>query len=160
MSSLISFGFFAVAEGIREAVQKPGSSSTTYYCFYTTSVQCSSGVSLPAKLQVYSPFNDIILEDNTVVFAIFRAYFLPTQNSTILLDALHFCALPGDPKDDDYEASHLPDCPIPFVIGVGSVPFRHEMLSDKVSKAFSVVCSEFIRDGMKTSTVQYVFHSP
>jgi len=85
-------------------------------------MQCSSGASLPAKLRVYSPFNDTILKDNTVVFAISCAYFPPTQN-TILLDALHVSALPGDPKDNDYEAFHLPDCPIPFVIGVGSVPF-------------------------------------
>jgi len=34
------------------------------------------------------------------------------------------------------------------------------MLSDKVSKAFNVICSEFVRDGMKTSTVQYVFYFP
>ena len=154
MSSLTVFGFFALAKGHRDLFQKPGSSTKTYYCFYTTALQCSSGVVLPAELRIYSPFNDTVLQDHTVVFTISRAYF--PSHGTILLDASHLFPFPGDPSEEDAYDRNLPDCRIPFVIGLGSVPFRHEMLSDGVSKAFNVVCSEFVRDGSKTSTVQCV----
>lgn len=154
MSSLTIFRFFALAKGHRDHSQKPGASMKTYYCFYTTALQCSSGVVLPAELCIYSPFNDTVLQDQTVVFAVAWAHF--PSHGTILLDASHLFPFPGDPSEEDTYDHNLPDCRVPFVIGLGSVPFHHEMLSDGVSKAFNVVCSDFVQDGSKTSTVQYV----
>jgi len=87
-------------------------------------------------------------------FAVACAYF--PSHGTILLDVSHLFPFLEDPSEEDAYDCNLPDCWILFVIGLGSVPFRHEMLSDGVSKAFNVVCSEFVWDGSKASTVQYV----
>ena len=152
MSSLTVFGFFALAGGRRVATQKPGSGTKTYYCFYTTALQSTSGVALPVQLRVYSPTNDRVLEDNTVVFAVARAHM--PAHETILLDVSHMYAIPGDPSSPDVYDAHLPDCSVPFIIGLGTVPVRAELLSDNTSKAFNVVSSEFVRDSLKTSTIQ------
>ncbi|KIJ57953.1 hypothetical protein HYDPIDRAFT_72782, partial [Hydnomerulius pinastri MD-312] len=144
------FGFFGVAAGRRVTSQKPGASTKTYHCFYSTALHCTSGVSFPAELRVYSPFNDSVLPDNTVAFVIAKAHFpggIPKEN--VLLEASHVIPLPGDPSSDTYENS-LPDSPYPFVAGLGSVPSRTETLADGVSKGFTVVSSDFVRDSMKS----------
>ncbi|KAF8834996.1 hypothetical protein BDN67DRAFT_913797 [Paxillus ammoniavirescens] len=151
MSSITIFGFFRLAAGRRVASQKPGASTKSYHCFYTTALQCSSGVALPAELRVYSPFNDTMLEDNTVAFVVAKAHF--PRNESVLLEASHVVPLPGDPSSDEYD-NNLPNSPYPFIIGLSSVPSRFETLSDRVSKAFNVVSSEFVHDGLKTSSVQ------
>lgn len=117
-------------------------------------LQSTAATSLPAQLQVYSPMNDRVLEDNTVVFAVSRAHIL--AHETILLDTSHMYPIPGDPSAPDTYNAHLPDCCVPFIIGLGTVPSRAELLSDNTSKAFNVVSSEFVRDSLKTSTIQYV----
>ncbi|KIJ58462.1 hypothetical protein HYDPIDRAFT_64631, partial [Hydnomerulius pinastri MD-312] len=144
------FGFFGVAAGRRVTSQKPGASTKTYHCFYSTALHCTSGVSFPAELRVYSPFNDSVLPDNTVAPVIAKAHFpggIPKEN--VLLKASHVIPLPGDPSSDTYENS-LPDSPYPFVAGLGSVPSRTETLADGVSKGFTVVSSDFVRDSMKS----------
>ena len=62
--------------------------------------------------------------------------------------------IPGDPSVPDMYDAHLPDCLVPFIIGLGTILARAEVLSDNTSKAFNVVSSEFVRDGLKTSTIQ------
>jgi len=156
MSSLTVFGFFAVTGGRRVATQKPGSNTKTYYCFYTTALQSTDGASLPAQLRIYSPVNDRVLEDNTVVFAVSRAHM--PAHETILLDVSHMYPIPGDPSAPEAYDAHLPDCCVPFIIGLGTVPARAELLSDNASKAFNVVSSEFVRDSLKTSIIQCVYH--
>ncbi|KIJ12187.1 hypothetical protein PAXINDRAFT_14959 [Paxillus involutus ATCC 200175] len=151
MSSITMFGFFGLAAGCRVSSQKPGASTKSYHCFYTTALQCTSGVALPAELRVYSPFNDTVLEDNTVAFVVAKVHF--PKNESVLLEVSHVIPLPGDPSSDDYD-NNLPNCPYPFIIGIGSVPSRYETLSDGVSKAFNVVSSEFIRDSLRTSMVR------
>lgn len=111
-----------------------------------------SGVALPVQLRVYSPINDRVLEDNTVIFAISRAH-IPVHE-TISLDVSHMYPIPGDPSVPDTYDAHLPDCSVPFIIGLGTVPACAEVLSDNTLKAFNVVSSKFVRDGLKTSTIQ------
>ncbi|KAH7919836.1 hypothetical protein BV22DRAFT_996804, partial [Leucogyrophana mollusca] len=141
------FGFLCLAAGRRLNTTKPGAPSKTYHAFYATALQCSSGSSVPAEIRVYSPFNDIVHPDNTVAFVVAKAYF--PNNDTVLLDASHVIAMPGNPASEDYEAS-LPDCAVPFLLALGSVPSKFELLPDGVSKAFNVVGSDFIRDGVKS----------
>lgn len=128
-------------------------SGKNYYCFYNTVLQCSSGITLPAEMRIYSPINDVAVEDDTVVFAHCRAYLLYNE---ILLDASHIFPFPGDPSSREYD-ENLPNCHAPYVTGVGHVPFHHEVLSENGSKAFNVICSEYVRDGTKTSTIQCVY---
>ncbi|KAH7907760.1 hypothetical protein BJ138DRAFT_1014023 [Hygrophoropsis aurantiaca] len=154
MSSLTMFGFLALGAGRRVMSIKPGSSSKTWHCFYASVVQLSSGQSLPAEIRAYSPFNDVVHPDNTVAFIVAKAHF--PAHDTLLLDAYHIIPVPGNPSDDSYD-NHLPDCPHPFVLGIGSVPVKTDVLADGVSKAFEVITSEYVRDSVKSTSVQCVF---
>ncbi|KAI6117168.1 hypothetical protein EDD17DRAFT_1484632, partial [Pisolithus thermaeus] len=54
-------------EHLRKSV-KTGSVTLAYHSIYGMTIQCTSGVIYPASLCIYSPFNDVILPDNTVAF--------------------------------------------------------------------------------------------
>ncbi|KIK10968.1 hypothetical protein PISMIDRAFT_79419, partial [Pisolithus microcarpus 441] len=51
---------------------KAGTSTVIYHCVYNTMVQSTSGMLFPASLHIYSPFKDVVLPDNTVVFVIMK----------------------------------------------------------------------------------------
>lgn len=156
MALLMVSGYLAVAEGRRVSSVKPNSTTKTYHCLYTTALQSTGGVCFPGELRIYSPFNDVILPDDTVGFVMAKAYFpANAPEEKILLEASHFFAVPGNPSSDTYESS-IPDCLVPFVFGLGTVPACPPTLPDGVSRAFSVVVSDYVRDGRKSSTVQCV----
>ena len=117
-----------------------------------TTIQCSAGVDIPADIHIYSPYNDVVLPDDTIAFVVARAFCPP--NETAFLDAYHLIPVPGNPTETEYQSQRVPDCPYPFALGVGAVSGT-EVLADSVTKAFSVVVSDYVRDGMKSSTVQY-----
>lgn len=150
--SFTVFGFFGLAGAERVSTTR-SSGKEIWHRVYTTSLQCSSGIHIPAKLRIYSPFNDIVHADNTIAFVVAKAFCPP--NETALLDAYHIFPVPGNPADEDYE-SLAPDCPHPFVTGVGTVSGRAEVLADGVTKVFSVILNEYVRDSVRISTVQYV----
>ena len=152
MSSLLVVGFFALASGRRLAITKPGAKSKTWYCYYSTTIQTSSGNILPADLRIYSPMNDVVHPDNSVAFVIAKAYIPP--NDTTFLDALHLAICPGDPSSDSYEES-LPDCPYPWIFGVGHVPSKAETLTDN-TKIFPVSHTEYVRESSRNSYIMFV----
>lgn len=151
MSSFTVFGFFGLAGAERVATTRP-TGKDVWHCLYTTSLQCSSGIQIPAKICIYSPFNDVIHPDHTIAFIIAKAFCPP--NEIALLDAYHIFPVPGNPGDEDYELL-APDCPHPFVTGIGTVSGRAEVLADGATKVFSVIVNEYVRDSVRTSTVQY-----
>lgn len=71
-----------------------------------------------------------------------------------LLDAYHLVSIPGNPTETEYELQCVPDCPYPFISGIGAV-LGTEVLADDVTQAFSVIVSDYVHDGTKSSTVQY-----
>ncbi|EMD31001.1 hypothetical protein CERSUDRAFT_36819, partial [Gelatoporia subvermispora B] len=101
MSSLTIVGFFALANGERVVSTKPNSTVRTAHCIYTTAVQCSPSVALPAQIRVYSPQNDVPLADGLVAFVVAKAAF-PLHES-VLLDAYFVVPLPGDPTKEEYD---------------------------------------------------------
>ena len=149
MGSFTLIGFLALTGGKRVVSTK---SSKLYYCFYTTTIQCSGGVDIPAEIRVYSPYNDVPHPDDTIAFVIARAYC--PLNNTALLDAYHLIPVPGNLTETEYQLQRVPDCPHPFVSGTGAVSGT-EVLADGVTKSFSVVVSDYVRDSTKSSTVQY-----
>lgn len=151
MSCFFIIGFFALAEGRRVATNRLTSNTKVWHRHYTTTIQCSSGVVLPADLRVYSPVNDVGLRDFTVAFVVAKAY--TPLNDTIQLDAHFLVPFSGDPDSDEYQDS-IPDMPYPFVFGVGHVPKRFELLPDGKSKGFAVSFSEYVRDSVRHSAVQ------
>ncbi|KAI5994451.1 hypothetical protein EDD15DRAFT_2166006 [Pisolithus albus] len=157
MSATIVFGFFGLASGERVRTVRAGSSTATYHCVYQTTIQCTSGAVLPAMLRVYSPYNDVVLADNTVAFMSVKVT-VPTNipGDPILLEGIYVAAVPGDATSDEYE-HHIPDFPHPMVVGLGSVTAPPKTLSDGTSKAFDVVSTDYVRDTRMTSTVSCVF---
>ncbi|KAI6121178.1 hypothetical protein F5141DRAFT_998945 [Pisolithus sp. B1] len=147
-------GFLAVSEGCRVSSVKPSSGKKTYHCVYTTALECDDGTSIPAELRIYSPFNDVVMPDNTFGYVVAKAYF-PTAvpEEKALLEASQFFPFPGDPSSGAYEDS-IPDCVTPFVMGLGSVPAPAITLPDGSSRAFSVVVADHVRDSRKSSTIQ------
>ncbi|KIM57181.1 hypothetical protein SCLCIDRAFT_29026 [Scleroderma citrinum Foug A] len=153
MSSFTLIGFFALAGGKCVVSTK---SSKVHYCFYTTSIQCTAGIDIPAEIHIYSPYNDVPHPKDTIAFVIAKAFCPP--NDTALLNAYHLIPVPGNPTETEYQMQHVPDCPYPFVSGIGAVSST-EVLPDGVTKAFSVLVGDYIRDGTKSSTVQCTFNS-
>lgn len=138
MSSFTLTGFFALAGGKCVVSTR---STKVYYCFYMTTIQCSAGVDIPADIHIYSPYNDVVLPDDTIAFIVARAFCPP--NETAFLDAYHLIPVPGNPTETEYQSQRVPDCPYPFALGVGAVSGT-EVLADSVTKAFSVVVSDYI----------------
>ena len=149
MSLFTLIGFLALTGGKRVVSTKL---SKVFYCFYTTTIQCSGSVDIPAEIHIYNPYNDIPYADDTIAFVIAKAFCPP--NDTALLDAYHLVPVPGNPTEMEYELQHVPDCPYPFASGIGAVSGT-EVLADGVTKAFSIVVSDYVRDSIKSSTVQY-----
>ncbi|KAL4063096.1 hypothetical protein J3A83DRAFT_4060741, partial [Scleroderma citrinum] len=79
----------------------------------------------------------------TIAFVIMRAYCPP--NDTALLDAYHLIPVPGNLTETEYQLQHVPDCPYPLVSGIGAVSHM-EVLPDGITKAFSVVVSDYVHD--------------
>ncbi|KAH9948376.1 hypothetical protein B0H21DRAFT_690211 [Amylocystis lapponica] len=153
MSTLTTFGFFGLGAG-RRASARTRNGNTTFFCYYTTTLQCSAGGMIPAELRVYSPRDDVPLADDTIAFVVARL-FVPL-NGTALLDAYSLFPVPGDPASDAYEAA-IPDMPYPFVYGLGIVRSKWAPLPDGTSKAFTVDVHERVRDEQKPTSVQCVF---
>ena len=149
MSSFTLIGFFALTGGKCVVSTKL---SKVYYCFYTTTIQCTGGVDIPAEIHIYSPYSDIVHANDTITFLIARAFCPP--NDIVLLDAYHLVPIPGSPTEMEYQLQHVPDCPYPVTSGISTVSST-EILADGVTKAFSVVVSDYVCDGTKSSTVQY-----
>ncbi|KAI6000454.1 hypothetical protein EDD15DRAFT_2159853 [Pisolithus albus] len=158
MSVTVVYGFFALAGGRRVKSVKAGS-TMVYHCIYETTIQCTSGTVFPASLRVYSPINGVIFPDNTVAFVSAKASVpvnIPAE--PVLLEAFHLVPVPGDPSVDGYEDG-VPDLPYPVVVGMGSVTTQAWLLSDGMSKAFTVVSSDYVCDAKMEATVSCVFNT-
>ena len=90
-----------------------------------------------------------------VAFVIAKAFCPP--NDLVLLDAYHIFPVPGNPADEEEYESRAPDCPHPFMSGIGIVSGHAEVLAGGITKIFPVVVNEYVRDSVKTLTVQFVF---
>ena len=159
------YGFFALASGRRVAVSRLNSSNpqadsskspSRWFCFYTTSLQCANHDAIDAQLRVYSPRDDIPLQDNTIAFVLAKLHV--PSNGTALLDALTVHPVPGDPQDEAYEGN-VPDMPYPFVFGLGTTQGAHQTLADSASRGFLVRTSERVRDEQMASELLYVIRS-
>lgn len=164
--AFFTFGFFALGVGTRRAVQKPvspsktpSSSSSTWYIFYPTTIQCPNdpvGLGLSAEVRIYSPPGDIPHPENTIAFIVAKACF--PNSGPVLLDAISIHPIPGDPLSPDYE-DRAPDMLYPYVYGLGTTYAKAETLADGKSKGFSVRLTERVRDRQETSTIQYALPS-
>ena len=165
----VAFGFFALANGVRQQVAKTlsptkkasstsssttSSSSSTWFNFYSTTIRYSDDApALPALIRVYSPPGDLPLDENTIVFMV--AKVLVPDKGDVLLDAICMYPLPGDPASSDYEDA-TPEMVYPYVYGIGTPKGKAETLADGKSKGFSVQVIERVCDMQQTSSLLYV----
>jgi hypothetical protein len=156
MSSCCIIGFFELMHGRRvdTDVNKPdGSVVTTKHDFYETCVVCSDAISMPAELRKYSPVKEVILRDKTVAYVVAKLN-VPPAGGPLLLEAWHVAPVPGDPSSIDYNA-HIPDFERPIVIGLGIVSAGPDGPPGG-AVTFPVTVSDYVRGGVKESTVRYV----
>ncbi|KAI6097775.1 hypothetical protein EDD17DRAFT_1415336, partial [Pisolithus thermaeus] len=105
MSATVVFGFFALTNRDHVRTFRPGSSTATYHCVYETTIQCTSGIIFPAMLHAYSPFNNMVLPDNTVAFVSAKVCVpVTTPHDPMLLEGICVVTVPGDPASDSYES--------------------------------------------------------
>lgn len=157
MSSFIVLGLLGLTGGHREFITKPGRNAReikVYHIYYTTSLQCLNGDSLPGELRVYSPPGDGILSDNTVAFVAAKSAVVPRSN--VLLEALYVSPAQGDPDSEGYEDA-LPDMPIPFISALGHV-LGPVTSVEADYKAVALSVNEYVRDQQQTSVLQCALH--
>ena len=99
MSAALIEGNVSLSHGQRQTSGAP------YYTLYSTALKCSRGAVLPANIRLYSPPNEPLLADQSIVHLV--GCFIAPTSSTILIDALYLTTYPGDPTDDEYD-THLP----------------------------------------------------
>jgi hypothetical protein len=128
---------------------KPGTTIRTWHAHYTTAIQCINPPYLPADLHTYSPINDVLHADNTIVFVVAQVHVPHTGN--VLLDVLHIVPHPGDPSQDSYDDT-VPNFQFPMVYGLGIVLTPHKTLPNS-STAFSVALTKYIHDMNQQSNV-------
>ena len=105
MSSFTIIGFFGLASGHHLQTVKPGTAIRTWHAHYTTAIQCINPPHLPAGIHIYSPINDILHPDNTIMFIVAWVHVPHTGN--VLLDALRIVPCPRDPSQDSYNATGI-----------------------------------------------------
>ncbi|EAU89533.1 hypothetical protein CC1G_00953 [Coprinopsis cinerea okayama7 len=166
MSLAIIDGFFALANGRRvAAAPKPGTvpdnpsrPARMLFIEYDTTIMCTNGQHVPARLRVYSHPTNNPLPDNVVV-ALKAKMYLPSPPSDdtllspdapILLEGIVCEPFPGDPALDSYEES-VPSLLSPYVFVVGTVSSAVE-ISDG-NRTFSVSFAEYVRDSIQFSSV-------
>jgi hypothetical protein len=133
-----------------------GKSAATYYVVYSTSVSCSDDPEnngIDAELRVFCPQSAPLFADGTVVYAYAKMFAPPNQ--PILLDAIRTHPFPGDPGSEDYD-NHIPQNVASAVIVHGSVTAAPSRSADG-SRTFPITVSEYVRDVIRQSHIQYVF---
>ena len=79
-------------------------------------------------VQVYSPAQDSILQDNTIVF-IRGTLNTPLGKEAFINANQHFVPFPGNPQDDNYKKTIL-DMPYLHVCAIGKVLNQADLIDD------------------------------
>jgi hypothetical protein len=101
------------------------------------------------ELRKYSPVNDTVLQDNTIVILITKA-FVPSGKDpgNILVEAIHLAPFPGNPKDPNYVNSVL-DFLSPAVFAQGTVCGEQSRESTGMV-TFPTTVSDYVGGGKQT----------
>ncbi|KAJ7154849.1 hypothetical protein C8R43DRAFT_885007, partial [Mycena crocata] len=149
MSSFNILGFFKLKSGRRSSVQKPDSNYLTYHAHYETHVWCADNTPVKTDIHVYTTSTTPLLDDHTMVFAICTAHLPPTTGpatATVLLDALIFIVIPGNPTSSTYN-DQLPDERTTYAYGLGRVNGGPQILDDgHSSRVINVAVSDYVRN--------------
>lgn len=107
---------------------------------------------MPVTVRVYSPAQEPIHRDHTIVFII-GALHAPAGNAAFIDANQRFIPFPGDPLDDTYEKTIL-DMPYLHVFAIGKVLNHADLVDDGTARAFDIAVSEWVLDGTKSFTLK------
>ncbi|EKM48556.1 uncharacterized protein PHACADRAFT_202670 [Phanerochaete carnosa HHB-10118-sp] len=108
---------------------------------------------VPTELCVYSPKDNVVLPDNTVVFAYTRVYI--SVKGPALLNAIQIYPFPSDPSDNDYDGN-LPEI-LPCLFATGIVRSVHDVTAIDNNKRVMLEVSDCMQDGKKGFTFEAKF---
>jgi hypothetical protein len=153
MSSFTVCGYFGLAN-CRHEVLTSSSKKNTTYVVYDSSFVCADDTSSSVLIRHFSA-QHAVLPDNTIAFIIGKAGFPSALAQPIVLHALHFFAIPGDPTSSSYEDS-TPDMlnPIAFIIGHVASPLSSPELGSP--KQFTLTTSSYVSTTNVSSFITYV----
>ncbi|KAJ7304703.1 hypothetical protein DFH08DRAFT_945087 [Mycena albidolilacea] len=122
---------------------------------------CISNTTIPTDLRGYVTSTTPLLPDGMVSFAVCTAQLtaIPatvdlSANNSLILDALTFYVLPGDPSSDIYN-DQLPDQFTSMAYGVGRVSGGPQILDgDHSSRVVTVGVADYVRGDTKASAVR------
>ncbi|KAJ7857980.1 hypothetical protein B0H14DRAFT_2578147 [Mycena olivaceomarginata] len=121
---------------------------------------CISNTTIPTDLRGYVTSTTPLLPDGMVSFAVCTAQSTaipptadPSASNSLILDALTFYVLPGDPSSDIYN-DQLPDQFTSMAYGVGRVSGGPQILDgDHSSRVVTVGVVDYVRGDTKASAV-------
>jgi len=156
--SFIIVGLFGLTNGHHVRTPKPNDPTVSvFHAVYTTAIHFPSGPSLQAQIHIWSPSNDVLHMNDTVALVFAKAFVPPNPDPStiVLLEAYYIYSFPGDPASDTYEDG-IPNMPYPFIFGLGTVSGTQASFNDD-HVGFPLTLTDYVRDGNKQTTIQYVF---
>lgn len=142
-SSFVIQGIFSLGNGRRVSV--PKGDSSTWFCYYESSITLLNGGTIPAEMRIYSPPDDAPLADNSVVYASARAAF--PKDGAAILDVFW---LKKFNISDDSDLDALPDDPPVTAFGIGVVQAKSNAANSAMPKNCTLEVSKRVRE-LKTS---------
>ena len=146
MTSLASFtisGFFALTDG--------NQNNDLQCTCYHSMLACMNSHPVPAEIYTFNP-SGVFLPDNTIAHLIGKAYYPPLGDCRpVIIETVIFVPFPGDPSSPAY-AENLPNFPYLAVSAIGIVSSVPTTTDDR-KVDFLVTAQDYVRGGMKTSTV-------
>lgn len=153
MSFFVITGFFAVVNGRRITVQR--SNKSVPYAVYDTAINFAAEPqpenAKHAEIRVYCSASQPIYPNQSIFYVVAKACFPNDPTLPALLDPIIFSVVPGDPTLQGYE-SHIPDCPYPCILALGSVGPAHSAISD-LERVFPLNVGAYIFDDTRPSLI-------
>ena len=145
MSLFLIVGLFVLSSGRRSVGGQ--------HIHYHSTIACLDAVPIPADILIDSSLSQTVLQENTAVFVIGKAFVPSTaDHGPILIDSLHVAPIPGDPSDHASYRPHIPSFPFPVIIAQGSVASANATDSSG-TLSFALAVSDYVRSSVKRSTL-------
>ncbi|KAF5335685.1 hypothetical protein D9611_009567 [Ephemerocybe angulata] len=165
MSFAAVSGLFSLSDGARTAGPARVKSDTydpknppRPYITYTTALKTSNAKfpDFPATIRVFSPPQNPVLPNNTVILATAKFYIASNNDgiSYAYLEATDCGAFPGDSMSEDYDSS-FPDSMYPSVYIMGHCV--KEGVSVEEGSVFNASFEQFVLHGMREFNIECLF---
>ncbi|KAJ7051593.1 hypothetical protein C8F01DRAFT_1091325 [Mycena amicta] len=150
MAACTAVGYFPLTGGVKVETKNTSTGFSAFHLHYFTGIKTVEGQYHAATIRVYCGASEAPLPDQTLAFAVAKMYAPAGPAAVVELDALTFCAIPGDATADDYDYS-VPDVAT-YIFGTGYIPsVGHAPIQG--FKSFTLAVAEYVGGGMKQFSV-------